>query len=321
MGTEGKARPSLLRSQWFLLLIVMVIIAAITGGINPRFFRINNLVNVLEQISTLGVVASGATILIISGNFDISVGANIGLSACVMAMLMKANTPYAWAIAAGLLVALLCSLFVGACSIVFKAPSFIISLAAIGVFRGLALFLTQATLQTIYGKFEGLGSTRFFGVLPLIFILSLGVYGVIGYVLRFTKLGRRIYAIGSNERAAYLAGIGINFNKLVFFGINGLLVGIGAMMLLSRVGAAQPSTGAGIELQAIGAVVIGGTPMMGGKGRIVGTFFGVLLMGVISNALNMLQVSPYFQDVTFGLLIIFSVAVSALSQGRSRVAA
>jgi ribose transport system permease protein len=147
------------------------------------------------------------------------------------------------------------------------------------------------------------------------------VYGVIGYVLRFTKLGRRIYAIGSNERAAYLAGIGINFNKLVFFGINGLLVGIGAMMLLSRVGAAQPSTGAGIELQAIGAVVIGGTPMMGGKGRIVGTFFGVLLMGVISNALNMLQVSPYFQDVTFGLLIIFSVAVSALSQGRSRVAA
>jgi len=210
---------------------------------------------------------------------------------------------------------------VGACSILFKAPSFIISLAAIGVFRGFALFLTQATLQTIYGKFEGLGSTRFFGVLPLIFILSLAVYAVVGFVLRFTRLGRRIYAIGSNERAAYLAGIGINFNKLVFFGINGLLVGIGAMMLLSRVGAAQPSTGAGIELQAIGAVVIGGTPMMGGKGRIVGTFFGVLLMGVISNALNMLQVSPYFQDVTFGLLIIFSVAVSALSQRRSRVAA
>ena len=93
------------------------------------------------------------------------------------------------------------------------------------------------------------------------------------------------------------------------------------MMLLSRVGAAQPSTGAGIELQAIGAVVIGGTPMNGGRGRIIGTFFGVLLMGVISNSLNMLQVSPYFQDVTFGLLIILSVAVSALSQRRGRVAA
>jgi len=321
MGKAVKTGTGILRSQWFLLLVVMLLIAGITGTINPRFFRVNNLVNILEQVSTLGVVASGATILIISGNFDISVGANIGLSSCVMAMLMKADAPYAWAVAAGLLVALLCSLFVGASAIVFKAPSFIISLAAIGVFRGIALFRTQATLQTIYGRFEGLGSTRFFGVLPLIFILSLAVYAAVGFLLHYTRLGRRVYAIGANERAAYLAGIDVNFNKLLFFAINGLLVGIGAMMLLSRVGAAQPSTGAGIELQAIGAVVIGGTPMNGGRGRIIGTFFGVLLMGVISNSLNMLQVSPYFQDVTFGLLIILSVAVSALSQRRGRAAA
>jgi len=321
MGRERRAVAGILGSQWFLLLVVMLIIAAVTGSINPRFFRVNNLVNILEQVSTLGVVASGATILIISGNFDISVGANIGLSACVMAMLMKAGHPYAWAIACGIAVALLCSLFVGANSILFRAPSFIISLAAIGVFRGIALFMTQATLQTIYGKFEGLGSMRFFGVLPLIFILSLAVYAAVGFLLRYSRLGRRVYAIGANERAAYLAGIGINPNKMLFFAMNGLLVGIAATMLLSRVGAAQPSTGAGIELQAIGAVVIGGTPMNGGRGRIVGTFFGVLLMGVISNALNMLQVSPYFQDVTFGMLIILSVAVSALSQKRGRAAA
>ena len=316
MGREGKARGSILGSQWFLLLIVVMIISAVTGAINPRFFRINNIVNIFEQISTLGVVASGATILIISGNFDISVGANIGLSSCVMAMMMKAGQPYALAVAAGLGVSLLCALFVGANSIVFKAPSFIISLAAAGVFKGIALFMTQATLQSIYGKFEALGSTRFFKVVPLIFLLSLAVYAVVGFILKYTRLGRRVYAIGSNERAAFLSGIGINANKLTFFAINGLLIGIAATMLLSRIGAAQPSTGAGIELQAIGAVVIGGTPMTGGKGRIVGTFFGVLLMGVISNALNMLQVSPYFQDVTFGLLIILSVAVSAISQKR-----
>lgn len=316
MGREGKARGSILGSQWFLLLIVVTIISAVTGAINPRFFRINNIVNIFEQISTLGVVASGATILIISGNFDISVGANIGLSSCVMAMMMKSGQPYAAAVAAGLGVSLLCALFVGANAIVFKAPSFIISLAAAGVFKGIALFMTQATLQSIYGKFEALGSTRFFKVVPLIFLLSLAVYAVVGFILKYSRLGRRVYAIGSNERAAFLSGIGINANKLAFFAINGLLVGIAATMLLSRIGAAQPSTGAGIELQAIGAVVIGGTPMTGGKGRIVGTFFGVLLMGVISNALNMLQVSPYFQDVTFGLLIILSVAVSAISQKR-----
>jgi len=321
MAQQGRARVSILRSQWFFLLIIMVIIGGVTGAINPRFFRVNNIVNIFEQISTLGVVASGATILIISGNFDISVGASIGLSSCVMAMLMKANVPYAEAIAAGLAVSLLCALFVGGNSILFKAPSFIISLASIGVFKGIALFMTQATLQTIYGKFEGLGSTRFFKVLPLIFLVSLAVYAVVGFILKYSRLGRRVYAIGSNERAAFLSGIGINANKLIFFGINGLLVGIAATMLLSRIGAAQPSTGAGIELQAIGAVVIGGTPMNGGRGRIIGTFFGVLLMGVISNALNMLQVSPYFQDVTFGLLIIISVAVSALSQKRGRAAA
>ena len=154
MGKGGKAGTGIFRSQWFLLLIVMILIAAFTGTINPRFFRVNNLVNILEQVSTLGVVASGATILIISGNFDISVGANIGLSSCVMAMLMKADTPYAWAVAAGLLVALLCSLFVGASSIVFKAPSFIISLAAIGV--GLELGLEFKVIKKGLGDFKGI---------------------------------------------------------------------------------------------------------------------------------------------------------------------
>ncbi len=318
MGTRmNKYTSSILRNQWFLLLIVIAVISVTTGSINPRFYNINNLVNILEQISVLGVIASGATILIISGNFDISVGASIGLSACVMAMLMKAGVPPGVAVVAGIGVALLCALFVGVNSIVFKAPSFIISLASIGVFKGIALFMTQATLQTIYGEFEAIGLTRFFGVVPLIFLISLAVFLIIGFLLGYSKLGRRVYAIGSNERAAFLAGIAINRNKLVFFAINGLLVGIAATMLLSRIGAAQPSTGAGIELLAIGAVVVGGTPMTGGRGRILGTFFGVLLMGVISNSLNMLQVSPYFQDVTFGLLIIFSVAVSALSRKSS----
>ena len=120
------------------------------------------------------------------------------------------------------------------------------------------------------------------------------------------------------SQAAYLAGIPVNRSRLTFFIINGLLVGVAATLLLSRIGAAQPSTGSGIELQAIGAVVIGGTPMTGGRGKIIGTFFGVLLTGIISNALNMLQVNPYFQDVAIGALIIVSLAVSAFSQRGQR---
>ena len=304
---------SIFREQWFFLLIVQVVLAVVTGLINPRFFGLNNIENILEQVSVLGLVAAGATLLMITGNFDISVGANIGISACLMAIMMKAGYGYALPVAAGVLLATFNAFFVGAASILFRAPSFIVSLACIGIFRGVALAFTKGVLQLVYGKFEFLGATRFFNILPLMFVISLAGYLILHFILKYTKLGRRAFAIGSNERATYLAGIPINKNKLIFFIINGLYVGTAATLLLSRIGAAQPSTGSGIELQAIGAVVIGGTPMTGGKGKVIGTFFGVLLTGIISNALNMLQVSPYFQEVAIGALILVSLAVSALS--------
>ena len=309
---------TIFRSQWFFLLMVEVVIAAVTGLINPRFFLVDNIVNILEQISVLGIVASGATLLMISGNFDISVGANIGITSCVMAMMMKAGHGGVVPVALGIVVATACALFVGGTSILFRAPSFITSLACVGIFKGIALALTKGTLQLIYGKFEFLGSTRLGGIIPLIFLVSILAYLVIHFLLKYTRLGRRVYAIGSNPQAAFLSGISINRNKILFFAINGILVGCAATLLLSRIGAAQPSTGSGIELQAIGAVVIGGTPMTGGKGRVVGTFFGVLLMGIISNALNMLQVNPYFQDIAVGALILVSLAVSAVSQREKR---
>ena len=310
--------PSILREQWFFLLIVQVALAVVTGLVNPRFFGLNNIENILEQVSVLGLVAAGATLLMISGNFDISVGANIGISSCLMAIMIKAGYGYALSVAAGVCLATFNAFFVGAASILFKAPSFIISLACIGIFRGIALAFTKGVLQLVYGKFEFLGTTRFFGIIPLMFVISLAGYLVIHFILNYTKLGRRAFAIGSNAQATYLAGIPINRNKLYFFIINGLLVGTAATLLLSRIGAAQPSTGSGIELQAIGAVVIGGTPMTGGRGKVIGTFFGVLLTGIISNALNMLQVNPYFQDVAIGALIIVSLAVSAFSQRGQR---
>ncbi|HUI70267.1 MAG TPA: ABC transporter permease [Spirochaetia bacterium] len=308
---------AIFREQWFFLLIVEAALAVVTGLINPRFFGLNNIENILEQVSVLGLVAAGATLLMISGNFDISVGANIGISACVMAIMIKAGYGYVPSVILGIVLATFNAFFVGASSILFKAPSFIISLACIGIFRGIALAFTKGVLQLIYGKFEFLGTKRFFNIIPLLFIISIAGYLIIHAILKYMKLGRRAFAIGSNVQATYLAGIPINLNKLIFFIINGLLVGTAATLLLSRIGAAQPSTGSGIELQAIGAVVIGGTPMTGGRGKVIGTFFGVLLTGIISNALNMLQVNPYFQDVAIGALIIVSLAVSAFSQRRA----
>jgi ribose transport system permease protein len=309
----------LFRNQWFFLLVVEIGLAVVTGIVNPRFFTASNLMNILEQVAVLGVVASGMTLLIISGEIDISVGANIGLSSCVMAMMMKAMGSSFLPVLVGIFLAIGNSFLVGVTSRGFKAPSFITSLAFISVFQGIALAITKGSFQTIYGQFETIGMTKVARILPLSFIISIGAYCIVHFLLTQTKLGRRIYSVGSNPQAAYLSGISVSRTKLTAFFLNGLFVGVATMVLLSRIGAAQPSTGSGIELRAIGAVVIGGTPLSGGKGRIIGTLFGVFLMGIISNTLNMLRVNPYFQEVTFGLLIIASLAVSAFSSyGRNR---
>ncbi len=305
-------KNKLLANQWSFLLIVVAILSIVAGSVNPRYWWLGNITNLLGQISVLSLVSCGATILIVSGNFDISVGANIGLSSVVMAILMRNGVLPLFAAAVGVLISVICASLIGAASILFQAPSFIISLAAIGVFQGIALFITQGTIQTIYGQFETLGGVKLFNVFPLLFVIALAGYGVIHLILAHTQLGRCVYAIGNNPRAAYLAGINVDRKKLMFFALNGIFVGVAAMLLLSRVGAAQPSTGTGIELQAIGSVVIGGAPMTGGKGNTLGTFCGVLLWGVIGNALNMMRVDPYIQDVVVGLLIVFAVAVSSL---------
>lgn len=311
---NNKRNYSFIREQWFFLLIVVVLMSVVASIGNPNYYKLSNIISILQQISVLGLVAAGATILIISGNFDISIGAMIGLSTCVMAMMMSAEIPIFVSVLVGIAIGIVCSLFNAACSILFKAPTFIISLASTGIFSGISLALTEGTIQTIYGRFEVLGTHKLFGFIPYLFIISLVGYFSVHFLLKKTKLGRRVYAIGNNSKAAYLSGIKVKQNKLLFFGINGFLVGIASMLLLSRLGAAQPSTGAGMELKAIGAVVIGGAPMTGGRGKIIGTFFGVLLMGVISNVLNMLRVNAYLQDIVFGALVIIALAVSTLGQ-------
>jgi ribose transport system permease protein len=299
-------------NQWILLLLLTVVLAVVAGSVNSRFWTLNNLSSILQEISVLGLVATGATILIISGNFDISVGAALGLAAIAMAMLMNAGVPDVVAVLVGVGVGTACSTFNGVASRLFRAPSFIISLATIGVFHGISLALTGGVIQTIYGRFDALGTARLGGVLPLMFAVTLAGFAAMHLLLTRTRLGRRVFAIGDNPRAAFLAGINVSRNTIIFFVINGVLVGLGAMLMLSRLGGALPSTGTGMELEAIGAAVIGGVPITGGKGSVVGTFFGVLLLGVVRNVLNILQVDPYYQDMAFGGLIILAVAISAL---------
>jgi ribose transport system permease protein len=299
-------------NQWILLLFLTLLLAVFAGSVNSRFWRLENIASIFQEVSVLGLVASGATILIISGNFDISVGSAMGLSACITAMLILHGWAELPAVLVGILVCVGCSTLNGAASIIFKAPSFIITLATAGIYMGISLALTGGVIQNIFQNFTTLSGTIYLRVIPLIFMVTLGGYIATHFILGYTRVGRRAYAIGDNPRAAFLAGISVKRNIIMFFVLNGLLVGLGAWLLLARVGGALPATGQGMELQAIGAVVIGGVPIMGGKGSVVGTFFGVLLMGTISNILNILNVSPYFQQMAYGGLIILAVAISAL---------
>lgn len=299
-------------NQWVPLLVLIVVLGAVTAAINPRFLDSRNLISILEQSAVLGLVAAGATLIIIAGNFDISVGAMIGLSAVVMAMLVLAGIPEPLAMVAGILICVACSVVNAVVARLFAAPTFIVTLATAGIFTGIGLALTEGIIRQVPDHFTFFSSTRLLGTIPLVFVVSLLGFVAVGAILRYTRMGRRTYAVGDNPRAAFQAGIDVSRTTVLLFAINGVLVGIAAIMLISRIGSALPSTGAGLELRAIGAVVIGGVPITGGKGGVLGTFLGVLLLGVISNMLNMLRINPFLQEIAFGGLIVVAIGIAAL---------
>lgn len=309
---------NLLYSQWFVLLIIILLIGTVTSMVNPKFLTWKNILAIVTQVASLSLLAIGATIMIGSGHFDISVGAIIGLCTCVMAMMIIKGVNELLVFFTGLIVALACCTLNGALSIILKAPSFIITMATTGIYTGIGLLMTQGVLQMITGKFRFFSATKVFGNIPIMVIFALIAYILAFILLKYTQTGRQIYAIGANQTAAYLAGINVNKCKIKFFMIDGLLVGLAAAMYLSRLGSGLPSYGSGMEMDAMGAVVIGGTPISGGKGNIAGTLCGVLLIGLISNSLNMMHVNAFWQDIASGLLIILALAISAL---RTKLAA
>lgn len=316
-GTGRKLR-SLLYSQWFVLLIIIILMGAVTAIVNPKFLTWKNILAIITQVASLSLVAIGATVMISSGHFDISVGSIVGLCTCVMAIMIIKGTNEAVVFIAGVAVAVTCCVLNGALSILLKAPSFIITMATTGIYTGIGLLMTQGVLQMITGKFRFFSATKVAGGIPVMVVIAAVCYIIAFILFKYTQTGRQIYAVGANANAAYLAGIDVNRCKIKFFAIDGLLVGLAAAMFLSRLGSGLPSYGSGMEMDAMGAVVIGGTPITGGKGSIGGTLCGVLLIGLISNSLNMMHVNAFWQDIASGMLIILALAISAF---RLRLAA
>ena len=287
--------------------LVLLVISAFTATQSDVFLTVGNLRNVLLQSSVLAIVACGMTLLMVSGGIDLSVGSLMSLTAVVAALLMGEGIPMPVAVLGGIAVGFGMGAVNGTLAAWSPSHPFVVTLGMMILIQGIAIALTGGlAISGLDDGFVQLGIGRFLGIPIPIWIAALVALFAAAF-LRFTVFGRRLYAMGGNELAAMLAGVRVRRTKVLLYALNGAIVGIAAMVLAARISSAQPLMGNGYEIQAIAAVAVGGTPLAGGRGGIVGTLLGVLLLGVISNSLNLLGVSGAFQFVLQGGVIVAAV--------------
>lgn len=287
-------------------LFVLVIILWI---LTPHFLTVSNLLNVAQQTSINAIIAVGMTFVIITAGIDLSVGSIMAFSGVVLASALEAGLPLPLALLIGLAIGMACGIVNGLLITFGKLPPFISTLGLMSVARGAALLYTNGRPISGFGEnFRFLATGEVFGI-PAPVVIMIFIYVIAHFILSRTKLGRYTYAIGGNEEAAVLSGISVRFYKTMVYGLCGLLSGFAAIILTARLNSAQPIAGIMYELDAIAATVIGGTSLMGGEGRIVGTLIGALIMGVLRNGLNLLGVSSFIQQIVIGSVIIIAVLI------------
>ena len=308
----------LIDNKAFLALVLLVVVSA---AMSDNFLTGDNLLNVLRQTSINAIIAMGVTFVILTAGIDLSVGAVLALSGAFAAS-MTASGLAPWisvpgSIAAGAAMGMVSGLFVA----FGRIQAFVVTLVAMTVVRGATLVYTDGRPISIGGgdvadAFWQLGGGYWMGI-PIPIYLMFFVFVLCWAVLHHTRFGRHVYAVGGNEQVARLSGINVNRIKVSVYAIAGACAALAGVVLTARLGSAQPNAGMTYELDAIAAVVIGGTSLMGGRGRIFGTLVGALVIGVLNNALNILGVSSYFQMIAKGAVILLAVLIDSRSQSSS----
>jgi ribose transport system permease protein len=302
----------------------------VTVAVNPRFLRLQNLINIFQQISILGIVASGIGMLLIAGQIDISAGSQISLMGIILALVIQkmlgnpgtgvsisqAVFAYPLAVAVVILLGLLLGLINGIVVVASRAPSFIITLGFMTAYHGAALLAGRGTGYPMNGRFELIGRGRVFELIPIPILFFLAAILVAFLVLRYFRYGRFLYAIGGNRKTAFVSGIRTARVTIIAFIVVGLCNALAALILISRVGFAQENTGGTYGLDALAAVIVGGVSLTGGRGSALNILLGVLLIGLISNALIITQVNPNARDLIMGGIVIVAVTVAAHGEAR-----
>ena len=293
----------------------VVATALIFSLVDPRFASIRNVANIASQISFLAVLAVSMTCVIISGEIDLSIGSMVGLSGVIFGLIAKSGVDIWFAAPATLAIGALLGALNGVLSVLLKVPTIIITLGMLNAYRGAAYYLSNGYPISEFINdpvFLATGQGRLWGIVPYNAILLVVFATVSAIVLRRTVFGHRLYAMGSNLRAARLAGIDTDRIKVTVLAFNGFAAAIAALLTTAQTSTADPNVGIGYELDAIAAVIIGGAPLSGGAGSILGSLLGMLLIGMIRNGLVIIGVSIYLLIVVSGLIVIAAVAVNLL---------
>lgn len=297
------------------LLTAIVVLSAYTEWRKDHFVAWANLENILLQTSVLGVIAIGQTFLVAAGQLDLSVGSFAAYSAVLAATQVVGGRSELLAIVIVLLVAAGVGLVWGALVTLLRIPPFILTLGGLSIFQSLALVRAKNSPVPVRDSFEWLRTGDLFGLRTPIVILLL-VLIIATLVMRYTRFGRQVYALGSAEEAAYLAGLPTRRTKVLVFVISTVLVSIAGLILMSRIGSGDPRSGTGLELRAIAAVVLGGASLAGGRGNPVGSFLGVFTLGVVQAALTFLNINDSWSDSVFGGVLVVAVLTTAVSDLR-----
>jgi len=296
-------------------LIGLLIIIITFSFLSPVFFSVPNLLNILQQSSINALIALGMTLVIISGGIDLSVGPTAALSAVLGATLMTSGVPVPLAIFATLGIGALCGVFSGSLIAYAGLQPFIVTLGGLSLFRAIALIYTGG--NPVFGiplSFRSLINSTLFGIPGPILVVAV-ISLLLWVVMNKTPLGEYILAIGGNEEAARVAGVPVKRTKVTVYVVSGALASLAALILIGRLGAAEPTIGNLWELDAIAAAAIGGASLMGGKGSIFGTLIGVIILGALRNGLTLLNIQAFYQLLATGLIIIIAMLIDRATRG------
>lgn len=300
-----------------IAIIGVILLFVIMSIISKDFLTVDNLLNVSRQAAVLCIMAVGMTFIIITGGIDLSAGSQIAVSGVIVASLLTAGVPMPLAILLTILAGAVIGLFIGGVVATQKIPPFIVTLAMMTVLSGIAFVITQGSPVIISDqafKFLGRG---YIGPIPFPIILLI-IISALGYLLlSHSKFGRHVYAIGDNEEAARLCGINVKRVKVGVYVLGASITALAGVLLASRLSTGSPNSGTGSELDAIAAVVLGGTNLFGGEGKITGTLMGVAIISILNNGLNLLNVSSYHQLIIKGAVILLAVWLNSLKEKRA----